>query len=186
MTKVFSTWLQNMSTGWVTLLSLIIFMLFTAVVLPGQAKNAESISGDGGTPDLSLIYSKQDLYKWAETYGDMGRKEYIRVRFTFDLIWPLVYTLFLTTAISWLYASVFPEGNYIQQLNLVPILAMLFDFFENISTSLIMSRYPEQTTVIDSLAPVFTFIKWLFVALSFVILVIGVFAASGKWIKSKT
>ena len=51
---------------------------------------------------------------------------------------------------------------------------MLFDLLENISTSLVMYRFPERTPVVDSLASVFTFLKWVFVAGSFLLLIGGI------------
>lgn len=49
----------------------------------------------------------------------------------------------------------------------------MFDYLENISTSLVLGRYPVETPVIDVLAPVFTLIKWFFVNGSFVLLIIA-------------
>ena len=43
------------------------------------------------------MYSTSDLYEMAQSYGADGRGLYVKARFTFDLVWPLVYTLFLVT-----------------------------------------------------------------------------------------
>ena len=51
---------------------------------------------------------------------------------------------------------------------------MLFDYLENISTSLVMFRYPQQTPLIDFLAPIFTMLKWVLITSSFFILIVGV------------
>jgi hypothetical protein len=50
---------------------------------------------------------------------------------------------------------------------------MLFDYLENISTSLVMFRYPSPTPVVPWLAPIFTAVKWVFVNGSFVLLALG-------------
>ena len=65
-----------------------------------QAADTEIYAEEVGTPDLSLYYSPNELYRMADAYGVSGRAEYIRVRFTFDLIWPLIYTFTLVTVIS--------------------------------------------------------------------------------------
>ena len=54
---------------------------------------------------------------------------------------------------------------------------MALDYLENLSTSLVMARYPDPTPVIVWLAPVFTLSKWIFVGGSFVVLVVGIVAA---------
>lgn len=171
-----SNWIHRISTGWVTLLCLVIFLLFGALVLPGQSRQAAEVSGGADSPDTSFSYTRDDLYRMAETYGEAGRAAYIRARFTFDLVFPLVYTAFLATAISWLFRKGFPPDSPWQLANLVPVLGAIFDYLENISAALVMGRYPALTPVVDSLAPVFTFIKWIFVGGSFALLVIGLAA----------
>ena len=171
MCKRLSNWLGRVSTGWVTLSALVIFALFTALVLPGQSAKAP---GDGSSPDLSLFYSAGDLYDMAESYGPEGRQAYVRARFTFDLVWPLVYTFFLVTAVSWVFRRAFAPESRWQRANLFPVLAALFDYLENVSTSLVMLRFPARTPIVDLLAPVFTFSKWAFLGASFVLLLAGV------------
>jgi hypothetical protein len=51
---------------------------------------------------------------------------------------------------------------------------MVFDFLENITTSIVMARYPIRTPVLDWVAPVFTLIKWIFVGGSFGLLLVGI------------
>jgi hypothetical protein len=171
----FSRWLQRYSTGAVVLAALLVFLLFSALVLPRQSRPQAS---EAGTPDLSLFYSKGDLYRWAEAYGEQGRQDYVRARFTFDVAWPLVYTFFLVTAISWLCAKAFQPGSRWQLANLAPVLGMSFDFLENIATSLVMRRFPQPTPLVDALAGIFTLLKWGFIAASFVLLLaaLGTFA----------
>ena len=168
-----SAWLSRVSTGWMALTALAVFVLFMIFVLPAQTKRADAASAGAKTPDLSLVYSANDLYRMADSYRADGRREYIHIRFTFDLAWPLVYASFFTTAIGWLLARVFPTGSNWRLMNLVPILGMLLDFLENITTSIIMFRYPSRTPVVDFLAPIFTFTKWIALGISFILLSIG-------------
>ncbi len=175
MMRNLSDWLHRLSTGRATLIALVIFLLFTALVLPKQAANADA--GGAGSPDLSLIYSAGDLYRMAEAYGPAGRTDYVRVRFTFDLIWPVVYVAFLATAISWLSRQAFRPQSLWQRANLVPVIGMLLDYLENIAAALVIGRYPARTPGVDVLAPVFTFVKRVFVGGSFVILMVALLAA---------
>lgn len=173
--------LYRLSSGRVALLALVIFVLFTALVLPGQAQQAEAQSGGAGSPDTSFFYSPEDLYSFAQAYGPEGRAAYVRARFTFDLVWPLVYTFFLATGISWLLGRVFEPDSSWRLANLAPLLALLFDYLENSATSLVMLRYPELTPAAAWLAPVFTLIKWLFVYGSFGLLLVAAVAALWSW-----
>jgi ABC-type dipeptide/oligopeptide/nickel transport system permease component len=181
MLRSISTWLRRFSSGWIALLGLVVFLAFTALVLPGQSAQAREASGGAGTPDLSFVYSPADLYRMAEAYGSQGRADYIRARFSFDLVWPLVYTFFLATSISWSMSKAFPASSRWQLVNLVPLLGLLLDYLENLASSLVVARYPATTPVVDLLAPVFTLTKWLTLGAGFVLLVIGLVAAGWKW-----
>ncbi|MFN8433627.1 MAG: hypothetical protein U0V18_06380 [Anaerolineales bacterium] len=174
-----SNFFYSLSTGWVTLTGLLVFVLFMIFVLPQQAQKAEAYSG-GTSPDTSYIYSARDLYQMAEEYGVEGRSAYIYARFTFDLVFPLAYLFFLTTSISWLLKHGLSENSRWRMLNLFPLAGAIFDYLENISTSLVLGRYPSQTPVIDVLAPVFTAIKWFFVNGSFVLLLVAIVLALWK------
>lgn len=174
MAKRISDWLRERSNLWVALIALVIFMVFPVIVLPDQAEQAEAYSGGAGSPDSSFFYTPADLYRTAEAYGEAGRAAYVRARWTFDVVWPLAYTFFLVTAIGWLFGKAFPAESTWQLANLVPLLGMIFDFLENSATSLVMLRYPAETPVVAALAPAFTVIKWILIAASFGLLVLGV------------
>ena len=172
----FSEVLRRVSTGWVTLGAVAVFLLFMGFVLPAQSSQAGGAE-DVGSPDLSFFYTPRDLYRMAEAYGAQGRADYIRARFTFDLAFPIVYTFFLVTSISWLTRRSFASDSRWQLANLAPLVGALFDYLENVSASAVMARYPDLTPVMALLASVFTPIKWLFVGGSFALLLIAIVAA---------
>lgn len=168
-----SSSLYRLSMGWITLVGLIIFFLFMLLVLPSQAEQARINSGGNASPDTSFIYSTTDLYQMADAYGEAGRLAYIRARFTFDLIFPLVYGFFLLTSLSWIFERVYPPTSRWRLANLVPLLGILFDYLENLATSVVMFRYPEKTSLVDLAAPAFSLLKWIFVTGSFVLLILA-------------
>lgn len=69
--------------------------------------------------------------------------------------------------------------------NLAPLLGMVFDFLENSAASLVLARYPQQTPVVDALAPAFTFIKWVFVGGSFFLLCLGLLLLAWRWLRER-
>lgn len=169
--------LSRLSTGPIALLGLVVFVLFIALVLPGQAERADEYSGEAGSPDGSFYYTAEQLYQWAEAYGEDGREAYVRARLTFDVLWPLVYTLFLGTALSVVGRRAYAPGRPWRLANLAPLLGLTFDYLENLCTSLVMVRYPEPTAVVASLAGLVTLVKWIFVYGSFVLLLLGLVVA---------
>jgi hypothetical protein len=162
------------SVWWLALTSIVIFAAFAATVLPEQAERTESFSNGAQAPDTSLYYSADDLREVAEAYGPDGRDEYVTDRYTFDVAWPIVYLFFLTTTVSWLLSSRLGRRNRWRLLNLLPLLAFLFDIAENVSVSVVLSRYPDSTPVLADVAFVFTAAKWVTINLAFVALVAGI------------
>lgn len=173
MLNTISKWFYKVSNTWIAAGALLIFALFSIFILPGQAEKSEDYSDASGSPDLSFYYTPDFLYDLAESYGEQGRSEYVRARFTFDIIWPLIYFFFLTTAISWVFSRVFKPDSRVRPANLLPLFAILFDLLENISTSLVMYQFPARTPLIAWFAPIFTSTKWLLVAASILALISG-------------
>jgi hypothetical protein len=170
MWKQLSRWLNKVSTGRITLIALGVFVLFSILVLPGQSRGTDQ---EVRSPDLSLYYSADELYEMAEMLGEQGRVDYIHARFTFDLIWPLIYTFFLATSISWIYQRIAPAESYWRLVNLLPLLGMVGDYLENIATSIVMWQYPVTTPILDWMAGIFTTLKWFLIGGSFASLVLG-------------
>ena len=168
LTEGLSRRIYSLSDIRVLVLSLVIFMGMIVFVLPVQSSQLP-----GDSPDLSIIYTVEDLYNIAENYGDEGRAKYIQARVTFDVIWPIVYSAFLASGISWS----FPHGSWSNSrwryANILPVIALLFDYLENGATIAVMYRYPLRTPVIDIAATVFTPLKWFSLGLSFILLLIG-------------
>ena len=185
MNQKISAWLFKISTGKMTLLALLFFILFSIIFLPGQSSLTESYSQGMGSPDTSLFYTPANLYQMAEKYGEAGRSAYVQARYTFDLAFPIVYTFFLATSLSWFGKHVLSEKNEFRSVNLIPLYAMLFDFFENICTALVFTRYPGTSSVLASLAPFFTLVKWIYVSSAFVFLFIFAIWYLVKQISSK-
>lgn len=181
-----SDWIHRVSNGWVAGFALAIFLLFTGLVLPGQASRAEADAGGAGSPDTAFYYSAEDLYQMANAYGEEGRRAYVEARFTFDLIWPLVYTVFLCTGISWVNRRAYGAESPWQFANLVPVAGASFDYLENLSTSLVMIRYPNGTGGVDVLAGAFTLAKWILVGCSMVLLLTGLVVGVWRWARGES
>ncbi len=158
---------SSLASGRMLGLATATFIVFLTVILPEEASRNAAYFGENPTPDGSFIYSASDLYDMASTYGEEGRQYYIRSRFTFDVVWPLAYGWFLWAGIA--YFGQATENSWARYTSLLPVLAVLLDFMENTSASIVMFFYPDQVPVIPHLVPVFTFGKWTVIGLSFII-----------------
>ena len=107
-----SRWLYRVSKGWVALAAIVLFFVFTpADPARNRPRGLRRLQAIGPSPDQSFFYSTGDLYRMADAFGAAGRAAYVRARWTFDVVWPLVYTFFLATAISWLGKRAFSGGK---------------------------------------------------------------------------
>lgn len=166
--KKFISVIVNRSNAIIVILSLLLFMSFIIIVLPLEAAKSDAF-GLAESIDTSFFYTASDLYRIAENYGEQGRTFYIRQRFTFDLIWPLVYTQFILIASVYFYKKTkLLKASWLLYVSLV---AMGFDYLENIMTSTVLFRFPQTTPVIADLAGIMTLLKWSTLSLAFQILI---------------
>jgi hypothetical protein len=136
------------------------------LVLPPVSRYTEDLTGSTSSPDTSLLYSSDDLFDMAETYGEEGRDAYIVLRFTFDIVWPIVYFMFLVSLMSLLIKKLNLKEKY-KYLILLPLFGVIFDFLENITSVVVMYKYPVEMIFFANLAPIMTFIKWSLIGISF-------------------
>jgi hypothetical protein len=128
---------------------------------------------------MSLLYSPDHVCETAEACGADRKTAYVRSRLTFDVIWPWVNTLFLSTAISRIYLRAFAPLSRWQLATLAPVFGSLPDYLENVSASVVRLRYSDRTSVMDILAPILTLAKWIVLSGSFALLLVG--AVAGIW-----
>lgn len=149
----------------------VIFGLFLVLVLPAVSEQTRAVTGTSETPDTSLWYSPADLYRLARVYGAEGRAYYVRTRFTFDIVWPLVYAGFLSASLTLVYRHA--KAGPLVAANAVPWAAVAFDLLENTAAAWVMFRFPAPAAAAAQMAPVFTLVKWSLIGLCFALLVLG-------------
>jgi hypothetical protein len=148
-------------------ISALVFGLFVVVVLPAQALAFANVTSGSGSPDTSLFYTPSQFYTWALEYGAAGRAHYIRTRFGFDLIWPLVYGAFFYTGIK------VGGLRHREWLANVAIITIFFDYMENLFASVAMGLYPMDVSVIVFVAAVSTLLKWSTLSVSGSLMILG-------------
>lgn len=158
---------------WAALAAVVLFGLFTALVLPAQARAGAFYTALYAAPDTSWWYRPDDLYAAGEAWGPAGRSAYVQARVTFDVLWPLVYGAFLVVTLAWTWARTTAPGSRWRRVALLPVLVVALDYAENLCTATVMARYPARTPVLAELAPVFTGAKWLTLSACFLLLGVG-------------
>ncbi len=158
-------WLEEKVKSGFVVDSLSIFLLFTVLLLPNMSESLTEMTGVTTSPDTSFLYSADELYTMAEEYGESGRAYYIMQKYTFDILWPVIYLLFFLVLLTCIYRSP-GVRRFAYPVKLLPVYAFSFDILENIAASVVMYRYPQPTVVLAQATPLFTIAKWLLIGLS--------------------
>jgi hypothetical protein len=103
------------------------------------------------------------------------------MRWTFDIVWPLVYTVFLLSSIAYFSKEI--KYKHGVKLLYLPLFAVLFDLLENINATIIMLLYPTRVDVFGYFLLLSSTIKWAAIYSSFgivIALVVGLFLKQFK------
>ena len=165
--------LKRYAIGWLVLLFLAGELFFNAVILPNQQAELEAASGGIGPIDLQLFYTPEKVYSMVAAYGDAGRVDYRTFELTGDIIYPIVYTLFFSLLITWLFQRGFPADGRMQKLNVVPFGGWLFDLLENLGVAAMLTVYPSTPPTLAWAAAIFTLAKWLFAGATIILILVG-------------
>ena len=169
-----STLFHSWARGWIILALTATFVIFIAITLPVlQASPGGSIE----SLDARFFYTPEEALSTVGSYGEASGF-WIRIYMTWDLVNPILYTLIFGLLISWLFQRSFRPGSKLQILNVVPVGAGLFDILENISIVILLLAYPAPPAVVAWISTVFTTSKTILLAVSALLILIGVIGAA--------
>jgi hypothetical protein len=139
-----------------------------ATVLPAKAADAAAYTPAGASFDTSFFYTPAQALERVGLYSPEGRVAYVYDRWTFDVVWPLVYGLFLFSGWAFGLSCLVPaDGKGRDRARaawlLVPDLAVFFDFVENTAVTILMLAYPASPLAAALVASAGTVIKWVLV-----------------------
>jgi hypothetical protein len=150
----------------VLVLLMLLAALFPAVLFPAAG------IGEGRPLDLYFSYSPDQVYRYLGELGAKGRMAYARMELTWDLLFPVVYSLALMVALVIAAHSILPAASRLQYLRFFPALAVFADWGENLSLARVIHAYPDQPDALVTTASLFTSLKWVSLALAVIALVV--------------
>jgi hypothetical protein len=153
-----------------------IFILFIAAILPGQKAKMDTYAGDAGIIDLSFFPSPDQVYNIAEVYGEDGRRKYIATRVSLDIVWPLAYTFFMVSVITFFLRRVHGSDSRLVHFNLSAVAVLVLDFIENGLAVIVMSAYPDRFDGIVYIMATATATKWIMMGIASLAMLYGIVA----------
>lgn len=178
-----SEFLHKVTSGWLVLTTLLLALLFNLVIMPGVGAKIMAFSGNTGPIDMLFFYTPEMVFSMIKSYGEEGRTVYRTFTLTLDVLYPLIYTAFFATAISWLFRRGFSPNSEIQQLNLIPLITLGFDLLENLSVATMLTIFPSQPAILARIAAVCTAGKWIFVGVNLILVCLGLIGVTGKYFR---
>lgn len=175
MFRTISNAFYRWAKGWLILLLLVLEMFFAGFLMPLIQGMLQGGSGGIAPLDLMIFAGPDEIFSMIARYGDVTF--YRNVELTVDILYPIVYTLFFSLAISWLFQRGFSPSNPVRRWNVLPLGAWFFDLLENLTIVALLSLYPMQPSALAWLLFVLTLVKFLFAGGSILLLLAGLVMA---------
>ncbi|MGY5860534.1 MAG: hypothetical protein RTU63_14280 [Candidatus Thorarchaeota archaeon] len=156
-------------------IAIVTFLLMGTIIMAMM-----DLSGNLAFLDMRLFYTFDDVSVYLTSLGETGRLYYLYQKII-DSFFPIGYGLGLAFALGYLCRKN-DISNPWNTIILIPILAAIFDYVENILQTTQIVSFPTISEVIVSIAAVATLLKWIFLlgAIVVLFLVILVFAVKKR------
>lgn len=161
----------------------VLFILFIVVVLPYFSSLTANKTNSNFSPDTGFFYSLEEFYNNMEIYGIEGRNFYILMRWTFDVVWPMVYLSFFASSLGHLTRKL-DKKKQIFFLTF-PIVGVSFDVIENVLATINVIIYPTRIEFILKLLQFSSLIKWFFIIITVIYIIYFFFSYVIEKLKKK-
>jgi len=150
------SFLIKIATGKNVLLLFVLFMSFTAGIMPAVEADIKLLSGGTGVIDLEFFYTPEKAKAMLDTYGLEGIRLYLVAQWTVDFIFPMIGCLLFATALIYTGA---------RRWFWLAFLMMATDWVENIFVTIMLVQHPDFHPLAAVLGCVFTVCKWSLIVL---------------------
>lgn len=155
-----STWFYKNATWHKTTILAIITAFIIFIVFPALTKYFSSTDIPLQMMDTSFSYTPEEVLQNVADYTDSEREGYILISLSIDFIYPMIYAFCLSFLLSMLFKEYANTTNPLRLINLLPFLAMEFDFLENVMLITLSFLYPDAPFTIAKIASIATPLKW--------------------------
>ncbi|WP_298353540.1 hypothetical protein [Runella sp.] len=156
----------------VLLLIIAIYISFPAYFLKDAETRINILAGKTlGPIDLTMGFTPERTLQMVAEYGDEARAYYATVESTIDLVYPITYAFLFGVILTLVYRK--KRYKPFPYVNILPFVALIFDYLENITIVTMLKSYPDQSIVVASLCEFFKLGKWLTFAITIVLIIYG-------------
>lgn len=166
--------LQKYATGKVVSLLFIATMAVYLTMLLYSIPAVNSFAPELKLFDLSPTgYTPGYAISLLESLGYEGRATYLTLQLPLDFLYPGLFAVTYSLLLTWLFSKGAEDDSRIFYFSLVPMLAGLFDYIENVFIVIMLKSYPDISSSIVESASLFTVLKSGFSTAFFILLFWG-------------
>jgi hypothetical protein len=177
--------LHRNARGWLVFILFLLDMFFNILVMPMAQALMKFDGGGPGSLDLRFFTPPARMFEIIGQYGEYNRIFYRNFELTGDILYPIVYTLFFSLLLSWLFQRGFAPASKIQKWNTLPFGMWLFDLLENLGIVTLLAVYPSTPVIVAVLTTLITMVKWIFAGGSVLLILMGLGMAAKNRFRKK-
>ena len=168
--------LQNNASGKLVLILLIITMAIYLTMIFFSIPAVVSFAPGLVLFDMSPTgYTYQNAVDLLSALGPEGRSIYLSRQLPLDFLYPGLFAITYSLLLVWLLLKSLSHQSKIFYVAMVPILAGLCDYIENIFIIVMINSFPDLSSNIVGTASLFTIMKSSFTSIFFILLLWAVF-----------
>lgn len=124
--------------------------------------------------DMSPIgYSSDYAKELLESIGPIGREVYLTRQLPIDFIYPGLFSVTYTLMLIWLFGKRFDRESKVFLLALIPALAGIFDYLENVGIILMLKSFPNINSSVVQISSIFSIVKSFLTTAFYILLLFG-------------
>ena len=142
----------------------------------------------GGMKLLDMMpkgYSSAYVSSLLTALGDEGRNAYLYRQLPLDFLYPGLFAITYCLIFAYLLRKLDKLDSFLFYFSLLPLLAGLFDYFENIGLILLLTGYPESVMKFSGITNAFSVLKSSLTTVYFIGLIILLVAVVRRYFLSR-
>jgi hypothetical protein len=166
--------MQKYSSGKLISILFVLTMVVYVAMLSYSIPAVSAFAPEFPLFDLSPSgYSFSYANELLSSLGSDGRNLYLSTQLPLDFLYPGLFSITYSLMLVWLCSKLFNKNSKIYYFSLVPFLAGVFDYIENIFIIKMINSFPDLQVTTVKIASLFTVMKSSFTLFFFVLLIVG-------------
>ena len=176
---------KNLTGNKVLLLFVLTNLIYAVMLLVTIPKTMTFSNGMKLLDMMPTGYDPAYINALFETLGENGREVYLYNQIPVDMIYPLLFGISYCLLFAFFLKKLNKLNSTFFYLSLLPIIAGIADYLENLGIIIMLNNYPNQSQVSMDATNIFSIIKSMTTTLFFVALIITLLILGFRTIKAR-